>query len=270
MRTRLDRHGFTLIELLVVISIIALLVGILLPALAKSRNAAKGSQCLANLRSIAQAIAAYEVDLRRMPTHVREAQLSGVPSPNYAAASPAMFPASVRFGDAVTGIDLARLYRPYMNVEFFVCPLVPQWSINDTLNSSTTSVNSDYYFTPGYYGNGSGATMTSFWTRSDQSWTYDNQRMSVVAGDKSYFFNTYSIVNHTDGLANAYQWRPGSFGGFAYRVDSSDDTIRYNAPTQHSFLDGSARSFKGADQLIPVNALWNARPNANYLMPTSN
>jgi type II secretory pathway pseudopilin PulG len=71
MRRRTLKYAFTLVELLAVTSIIATLVGLIIPAVQNAREAGRRAGCLNNLRQVGVALVNYEGVHRRFPTGSR-------------------------------------------------------------------------------------------------------------------------------------------------------------------------------------------------------
>ncbi|MFK7789539.1 MAG: type II secretion system protein [Phycisphaeraceae bacterium] len=184
MMTR-HKRAFTLVELLVVISIIALLIAILLPALSQARESAKTAVCQSNIGSIGKAQLAYSIDNDGYYTIATEWVWSKSRYPDNS-----VVPGTDRFDPTVVkNIEEGTIYPYHSVVEAFVCPVAA-----DKLPRKASWANEK--LVRSYVQNGeAGPSSSKEW--SDKNWTEEEQVDTLRVPSDFVLFNeenTFSIA----------------------------------------------------------------------------
>jgi prepilin-type N-terminal cleavage/methylation domain-containing protein len=152
--SRGPRGGFTLVELLVVITIIALLVGLIVPAVNMAREAARKTQCSNNLRNVGQAVTQFSTTKEYLPGYIAPVPVLNPPVPPaiatlYTGWVPPLLPyleqtpLHTRYQRTAMLEPLEPIQKQGQRIETLVCPSDYELVLNIDDRSTTSIVEDD-------------------------------------------------------------------------------------------------------------------------------
>jgi len=244
------KRGFTLIELLVVIAIIAILAGMLLPALAKAKQKAHMTACLNNMRQLGIATVMYIQNNAKYPG-------CGLASGGYHYVWP------------------YRLFQEMgTNRQVFWCPAAKRNSSWDTNQNKTLGATA-------IVGTGRdpfGISNTSLFSIGYNDWgafpAFSDKGLGGDVDTAQYEVRESKVVRPTDMIMLADS-KPGddfnkNVGSFDGNVDPTTPaewpSNRHNKKTVLMFCDGHAESATRNDVIDPKSDKWHRRWNNDYSM----
>ena len=225
-RTMKKSEGFTLIELLVVISIIALLIAILLPALGAARKSAKNVQCTSNLHQTGIGAIAYATDYKSTLPPQSEGRKA----------------TDIKFGTW----DIRFAVGSYVDFNLMQCPFAPKVIDLNELNGATV-VESTY----GFYWNWKfeqGALNTQRLESPEDRFTYQiSGRMvefDILAMDYDTTDGSVWESSHPgENMFSIYQENIPSNGNAWSRWETAPGTQRGALNKNYLHTDGSVETY---------------------------
>ncbi|MBB6429665.1 prepilin-type N-terminal cleavage/methylation domain-containing protein [Algisphaera agarilytica] len=270
LETPSTRPGFTLIELLVVISLIALMMGLLLPILGKSRRAAMAGACLSNQRQLMVAIETYTIENKgnypsRLPTTAAGAvyaqseptitytqngeELQGIELPPLKPARPKSWVAAansklhtISMSMTVYKQDYKRFY-PRVDAPEFVCP-----ADEDPVGPTYGGWMPDEAIDRSYVFNG-----FNDYKANSRNWVNQRDRWSLPQDLLTEPSATATLSEKKSGLSLAHHFHVDIFDEFDPVSILVQD--RHDSGATHTFADGSAKLLEPYASSWPVN-LW--------------